>query len=156
MDDITAHSGKKSAKITQNRVSAAASNVKAIYEDLNIEKNKTYTIAFWSKIDVSEGNERSIILVSQFQTSPFSMLLTKNVKLNEHEWKESFVTFNSPNDIDGVISIALWVGASDIDFWIDDFRFFEGELGDEVKSVETFISPYNKRTTTWGYIKSRQ
>ncbi len=87
---------KKSTKITQNRVSAAASNVKAFYENLSIEKSKTYTIAFWSKIDIMEGNERNIILVSQFESSPFSIILTKNIKLDSDIWKEYFVTFNSP------------------------------------------------------------
>lgn len=155
VDDTTSHTGKKSAKISQNRVSAAASNVKAFYKNLNIEKNKTYTVAFWAKIDIKEGNERNIILISQFETSPFSIIFTKNVKLNNDEWKEYLITFNSPDNMEGIITIALWVGASDIDFWIDDFRFFEGGPSDEIKFVETFVNPDNKKSTTWGYIKSR-
>lgn len=81
--------------------------------------------------------------------------MTKNVKLNNEEWKEFFITFNSPKDADGMISIALWVGTSDVDFWIDDFRFFEGEPSDEIRIVENFVNPYNKNSTTWGHIKAR-
>ena len=45
------------------------------------------------------------------------------------------------------------VAQSDVDFWIDDFRFFEGGPGSEIEEEEEAVSPTDKLPVTWGSIK---
>ena len=46
---------------------------------------------------------------------------------------------------------------SDIDFWLDKFRFFEGELKDEIgRDQEEFpVSTKDKLPMTWGKVKAQ-
>jgi len=53
----------------------------------------------------------------------------------------------------------MWVGLSiaqsNVDFWIDDFRFFEGEPWDEKDAdLEKFaVNSMDKLISAWGRIK---
>jgi hypothetical protein len=53
----------------------------------------------------------------------------------------------------------MWVGLSiaqsDVDFWIDDFRFFEGEPWDEkdVDPEKFAVDSVDKLISAWGKIK---
>jgi len=56
----------------------------------------------------------------------------------------------------------MWVGlaiAQDaVDFWLDDFCFFEGELKDELEppggKSESTVNPTGKLAVTWSQIKN--
>jgi len=149
-DDFTAHNGIKSAKIIQSKASANADNVKVYYSTLQIEKNKTYTVAFWAKVDAREGSKRDVVLsVQTINPEPF----LKTITLDSVDWKEYVNVFTFPKDIEGNMRISLFVGLSDVDFWIDDFRFFEGEPTDEIMIGETLVNPKNKMPISWGHIK---
>lgn len=77
----------------------------------------------------------------------------RTVILNGTDWKEYVYTFVSPKDVQGNSWIGLLVGLSDVDFWFDDIRFFEGEPFDEIKGNSTAIRPLNRIVLTWASIK---
>jgi hypothetical protein len=46
--------------------------------------------------------------------------------------------------------------ATCVTFWLDDFRFFEGQLKDEIGREEEFaVDAQGKLSTTWGRLKSQ-
>jgi len=52
--------------------------------------------------------------------------------------------------------VALAIGEQDIDFWIDDFRFFEGLPKDEkVTALPKSVSQMERVASFWGKIKSQ-
>ncbi|MGB9595716.1 MAG: carbohydrate binding domain-containing protein [Candidatus Poribacteria bacterium] len=152
-DDATAHNSKKSAKIIQTKPSANASNVYAYYRDIIIEKSKVYTIAFWAKLDQNEGNEKEIDISIQTLSGIPQRVYLRTIMLNNTDWKEYIYTFISPKDIQGNSWIGLLVGLSDVDFWFDDIRFFEGEPPDEITGEKTGICLSSKFVSTWASIK---
>jgi hypothetical protein len=157
-DDSTAHTGKKSAKIIQTKISVNASNVKILHYNIPFEKSKTYTLAFWAKVDAREGNSREFNLFMGAMDNPITIILNKTVVLDSTEWKEYVYTFTAPDDYDSKIWLSLYVGLSDVDFWIDDVRFFEGELSDEIGNRETIIKLLNRifQSVSWGGVKNPQ
>jgi len=153
VDDVTAHNSKKSAKVIQTKPSANSNNVKVYYRDITIEKAKSYTIAFWAKLDQKEGKEKEIDITIQTISIIPQLVYLKTIVLNSTDWKEYIYTFTSPKDVQGDSWIGFLVGLSDVDFWFDDIRFFEGVPTDEIKENATNISPLNRVISTWGNIK---
>jgi len=134
--------------------SANATNVKVYYDSAPIEKDKVFTVAFWAKLDAAEGNKREVTLYAQTSNVSPNLFFNKDIVLDSTEWKEYIATFIAPKDVEGNIWIGFLVGISDVDFWIDDFRFFEGGPTDEIKTAETVVSPSGKLPATWGGIKA--
>ncbi|MDQ1329406.1 MAG: hypothetical protein QG641_2696 [Candidatus Poribacteria bacterium] len=104
-----------------------------------MEKNKTYTIAFWAKVDVKDGNKRKLALNIQTLDDPPKRVFLKTITLDSVDWKE-YVYVVPPKDLEGPVRIELLVGLSAVDFWFDDFRFFESEPADKMKG-ETIVTP---------------
>ncbi|HGJ64008.1 TPA: hypothetical protein ENS27_01320 [bacterium] len=154
-DNFTSHSGKNSAFVSLKKPSANASNVQILKHNIPFEKSKTYTLKFWAKLDVRDGRFREFDLVMQAMDNPVTILLYETVILDSIDWKEYVYTFKAPDDYNGKIWLGLWVGLSDIDFWIDDIRFFEGEPSDEIGNIETIKKLLNKilSSASWGGIK---
>ena len=55
----------------------------------------------------------------------------------------------------------MWVGLaiaqSDVDFWIDNFRYFEGEPEDDLNRDTPFpVDAREKLATQWGEIKAER
>lgn len=150
-DDSTAYKSKKSAKISQSIASANATNVRAFYNNMPMEKNKTYTIAFWAKVDAKDGNKRELALNIQTLDDLPKQVFLKTITLDSVDWKE-YVYVVPPKDLEGPVRVEFLVGLSNIDFWFDDFRFFEGEPLDETKGA-TMVMPINKIPVSWGEIK---
>ena len=148
-DDSTANKSIKSAKINQSIASANAANVRAFYNNVPMEKNKTYTIAFWAKVDAKDGNKRELALNIQ-TVDTLKQVFIKTITLDSVDWKE-YVYIVPPKDLEEPIRVEFLVGLSAVDFWFDDFRFFEGEPSDEMKD-ETMVTPINKRPVSWGEI----
>jgi hypothetical protein len=150
-DDSTAYKSKKSAKISQSIASANATNVRAFYNNMPMEKNKTYTIAFWAKVDAKDGDKRELALNIQTLDVTPKQIFNKTITLDSVDWKE-YVYVVPPKDLEGPVRVEFLVGLSAVDFWFDDFRFFEGEPSDEIKGV-TMVKPINKMPISWGEIK---
>lgn len=104
-----------------------------------MEKNKTYTIAFWAKVDVKDGNKRKLALNIQTLDDTPKRVFLKTITLDSVDWKE-YVYVVPPKDLEGPVRIELLVGLSAVDFWFDDFRFFESEPADKMKG-ETIVTP---------------
>jgi len=153
VDDATAHNSKKSAKIIQTKPSANSHNVKAYYRDITIEKDKVYTIAFWAKLDQKEGTEKEIDITIQTVSIIPQLVYFETTILDSTDWKEYIYTFKLPKDVQGDSWIGFLVGLSDVNFWFDDMRFFEGVPTDEIKENATNVSPLSRIISTWGNIK---
>jgi hypothetical protein len=117
-------------------------------------------LAFWAKVDAKDGNSRELNLFVGAMDNPSTpfFLDNKPVVLDSTEWKEYVYTFTAPDSYDSKIWLGLYVGLSDVDFWIDDVRFFEGELFDEISNRETIIKLLNRifQSVSWGGAKRPQ
>jgi hypothetical protein len=132
IDDSVAHSGSRSLKVVGIIATGTARNCTARYSLMPAENDRRFTIAFWAKVDAQEGQSREITIYGQMGYE-FSEFYRKPIILDSTDWKEYTDTFVVPSGPTNEIWIGLSVAQSDVDFWIDDFRFFEGEPADEVK-----------------------
>jgi hypothetical protein len=89
----------------------------------------------------------------QTMSSIPQLVYLKTITLDSVDWKEYVYTFASPKDVQGKSWIGLLVGLSDVDFWFDDIRFFEGEPKDELKGNATTVNPSNRIALSWGRVK---
>jgi len=140
-------------KVFETEPSTDAAHVKVYIAGLSVEKDKSYTIAFWAKLDAKEGDNREVIVYAQMQQSPWILFLNQTITLDSTEWKEYVNTFAGTADAKDNVDVGLKVAQSNVDFWIDDFRFFEGAPSDEIKPIETAVKPMGKLPVSWGRIK---
>jgi hypothetical protein len=104
-------------------------------------------------LDQKEGNKRGMDLSMQTTSIVSQLVFLETIALDSVDWKEYVYTFTSPKDVQGNSWIGLLVGLSDVDFWFDDIRFFEGEPKDELKGNATTVNPLNRIVLSWGRIK---
>lgn len=132
-----------------------ASNLQVRYLNIPFDKGKTYTLAFWARLDEREGRFREFDLLMGAMDNPITSLLSEAVMLDSIDWKEYVYTFVAPDDYGGDVWLGFFVGSSDMDFWIDDVRFFEGEPSDEIGNIETIIKLLNRifKSASWGGMK---
>jgi len=88
--------------------------------------------------------------------NPVTNIFIQNVILDSTVWKEYVYTFTPKSEYNGKIWLGLYVGLSEIDFWIDDIRFFEGEFSDEINNNETITKLLRRMLISWGGIKKSQ
>lgn len=150
MDNSTAHTGTKSLKIIGLVATGNALNAKARHEMVPLEKARIFTIAFWAKVDAKEAPLRKVSISLQTSDDLWPGFYNKTLVLDSIEWKEYSDTFlvdvNELNDA----WPGLCIAESDIDFWIDDFRLFEGGTGDEIIGYQKARLP-----GIWGKIKTQ-
>jgi hypothetical protein len=153
IDDSVAHTGKRSLKVVGIIATGTALHAKVRHDSIPVEGGKTFTIAFWAKVDAKEGQSREVDVSAQIQDDPWPGFHSKTILLDSTDWKEYTDTFVVTSDTAETVWVGLSVAQSDVDFWIDDFRFFEGGPTDEIKAVETAASPMGKIPASWGGIK---
>lgn len=124
---------------------------------MSMEQGKKFTIAFWAKVDADEGNSREVTTSVQMQRDPWTGFHSQAIVLDSTDWKEYFDTFTAIAEVEEDMWVGLSIAQSDVDFWIDDFRFFEGDPEDEIGvDPEKFaVSPMMKSASTWGEVKDR-
>ena len=149
IDNSIAHSGNHSLAVIGINATGTPSHSKVRYIALPAEKGKTYTIAFWAKVYAGEGQSRLVEANASMQGKSYS----KEILLDSTEWKEYTYTFSLDTDEDGLIGVGLFVAQSDVDFWIDDFRFFEGTPPDEIKPGQTTVKSAARLPVSWGKIR---
>ena len=112
---------------------------------------KNFTVAFWAKGEKVCEVELSI----QMQHDPWTFYQGGKFMLDK-EWKEYSKTFKSNNDVDRDMWVGLSIAQSDVDFWLDNVRFFEGDLRDEIgrDPKEFSVSSVAKLSLAWGQIKA--
>lgn len=155
VDETIAHSGKKSLKIIGITATGIPWHSKVRYELLPTVKDETLTVAFWAKVDAEQGKWRDVQISAQLENEPWPGFYNWTIQLDSTEWKEYKHTFAVTEDKGDNIWIALSVAQSDVDFWIDDFRLFEGGPEDEIIVDETPVNPDGKVPKSWGDIKNR-
>lgn len=156
VDNTTAHTGKKSLKIIGKKSSGTDWHAKVRCMNSSMEAGKTFTIIFWAKVDEKEGKSRNISTSVQMQRDPWTFYHGIKILLAGNDWAEYVDTFTATDNVDADMWVALAIGESDIDFWIDDFRYFEGLPKDEkVTALPKSVNPTEKVTSFWGEIKSQ-
>ena len=156
VDNSTAHTGKKSLRVIGNKASGTDWHAKIRHMNTSMEAGNKFTIAFLAKVDAKEGNNRNVSTSVQMQHDPWTGYHGVKIFLESTDWVEYFDTFDATADVDADMWVALSVAESDVDFWFDDFRFFEGLPKDEkVVGLPKIAVDYNdKLTATWAKVKS--
>lgn len=90
----------------------------------------TYTVAFWAKVDANNLS-REVRLNIRTQSDPWAGFFARDIVLDSAEWKEYKISFLAEMVTLGDVWVNLSVAQSDVSFWIDDFRFFQGMPADE-------------------------
>ena len=126
-DASEAHAGTKSFKLMASNDKNNYTAATVYYKSVPIETNKTYTIAFWAKVDDSTRKLR-INVKSATSTEVFHSV---DIELNSADWKEYSISFISEGITVPKVEIGLGISKETTTFWVDDLQFFEVTSGDE-------------------------
>ena len=167
-DHSTAQTGNRSLRVVGIVATGKALNAKVRHEAVPAEVGGTFTIAFWAKVDAQEAQSREVDISVQMPDDDWPGFYNRTIVLDSTDWKEYTDTFVlEAEDVPAGVVEEVWVGLcvaeSDVDFWIDDFRFFEGEPADEIREpenepedmVQEAVIRWGKLAATWGSIKRR-
>ena len=116
-----------------------------------VEQNEEYTMSAWLKAEDIRNARFHIFDVAG--GAPWFTFLSEEVAIDT-EWTEYYGTFDAAQSSTNV-SISVRVGESDINVWVDDIKFYEGEyvpteLEEEPKMA---VRAGGKLATVWGNIK---
>jgi hypothetical protein len=150
LDKKEFHGGKQSLKVIGVKASGTDWHAKVRHDSTSMKGGKNYTAAFWAKAEKS----RAVSLSVQLQHDPWTFFQGGNFDLTQ-EWAEYSKTFGAPQDIDRDMWVGLAIAQSDVSFWLDDFRFWEGEFKDEIKAEPTpqAVEAGGKLAVQWADIR---
>ncbi|MDA1192812.1 MAG: carbohydrate binding domain-containing protein [Candidatus Poribacteria bacterium] len=149
LDKNEAHTGKQSLRVIGVTATGTAWHAKIRHESTSMENGEEYTVAFWAKADKS----RPVSLSVQMQHDPWTTYAGNNWILT-NEWAEHTFTFNATADVERDMWVGLSLAESDVSFWVDDFRFWEGGINDEKDAEPRSVEPGDKLPVSWGTMKS--
>ena len=155
IDSSEVHSGSNSLKIVGIFATGVPSHTRLNHDLVTVEGGKAFTIAFWAKVDGNEAQSRMVDINTQMESHPWPGFYKETIVLDSTDWKEYTHTFVVTAGESERMWFGLAVAESDVDFWVDDLRFFEGGPFDEIGLNETPVSPASKLRVSWGRIKSR-
>lgn len=137
-------------------VQATGTNWHAKIKQLNVsmQGGKEYTVIFWARAEKS----RQVSVNIQIQQDPWDFLQGGDIQLTGQEWEEYQLTFLASRDIERQMWVGLSIAQSDVDFWLDNFRFFEGQPDDEIPLDGELqsVDAKQKLTTQWASVKSKR
>ena len=147
IDKKDAIEGRKAVHIEID-VASDFHTVRIEQEGHQIEGNQEYTFSVWLKAE-EERPGRLVIWGAEPQFQ-----LDEEIAIGT-EWAEYHGFFDAT--IDGVVSISVRVGDSDVDVWVDNVKFYEGEyIPTEIDEELRAVRPGNdKLSTNWGAIKTQ-
>jgi len=153
--DKDGHNGGNCLKVIGVIASGTGWHAKIRYESMSMEANEPFTIAFWARVDAEEGTSREVSTSVQEQHDPWTGWHGATINLTSTDWTEYTDTFTATADVEADMWVGLSIAQSDIDFWIDDFRFFEGQPDDEITEElpDMSVNPAAKLASTWGGVK---
>ena len=142
--------GNKSLKIIGVKATGTAWHAKIKQRDVSMEKGEEYTVIFWARSE----KPRQVTLSVQMQHDPWTFWQGGNIDLLGPEWQEYFITFIAKDTVVNDMWVGLSIAQSDVDFWLDNFRYFEGEPKDDLSRDELFpVDAKDKLTTQWASVK---
>ncbi|MBT3269333.1 hypothetical protein HN371_19460 [Candidatus Poribacteria bacterium] len=150
LDDSESHTGDQSMKIIGNTASGTDWHAKVRHDSASMKGGEDYTVAFWAKATKA----RPVSLSIQLQHDPWTSFQGGDWTLIE-EWAEYTRTFLAPVDNDRDMWVGLSLADSDVDFWLDDFRFWQGELKDEIGAdpATRSVDAHGKLSLRWAGMK---
>lgn len=150
LDKTTFHSGKQSLKVIGVKASGTDWHAKIRHEGTSMKGGRDYTVAFWAKAE----KPRTVSLSVQLQHDPWDFFQGGDFNLTK-EWVEYTKTFTAPKDIDRDMWVGLAIAKTAETFWVDDFRFWEGKLDDEIapEPKPRAVAPQGKLSLTWAALK---
>lgn len=153
IDKSNPQHGKQSLKIVGHKATGTAWHAKVKQRDVSMKSGETYTVIFWARSE----KPREVTLSVQMQHDPWTFYQGGAINLLGPEWMEYHITFQSGADVERDMWVGLSIAQSDEDFWIDNFRYFEGEPEDDLNRETPFpVNPKEKLATQWGEIKSER
>ena len=142
--------GNKSLKVIGVKATGTAWHAKVKQRDVSMEKGEEYTVIFWARSE----KPRQVSLSVQMQDDPWTFWQGGNIDLLGPEWQEYFITFIAKDTVVNDMWVGLSIAQSDVDFWLDNFRYFEGEPKDDLSRDEPFpVDAKEKLTTQWASVK---
>ena len=145
--------GDKSLKVIGVKATGTAWHAKIKQRDVSMEKGEEYTVIFWARSE----KPRQVTLSIQMQQDPWTFWQGGNIDLLGPEWQEYFITFIAKDTVVNDMWVGLSIAQSDVDFWLDNFRYFEGEPKDDLSRDEPFpVDAKEKLTTQWASVKGNR
>ena len=151
IDKANPQHGKQSLKVIGHKATGTGWHAKVRQTDASMKAGETYTVIFWARSE----KIRLVGLNLQMQHAPWTFYQGGDITLLGPEWTEYHITFNATHDVERDMWVGLAIAQSDVDFWIDNFRFFEGDPEDDLNRDSPFpVDAKEKLATRWGEIKS--
>ncbi len=145
--------GKQSLKVIGHKATGTAWHAKVRQKDASMKSGETYTVIFWARSE----KPREVQLSVQMQHDPWTFYQGGAINLLGPDWMEYHITFNSTADVERDMWVGLSIAQSDEDFWIDNFRYFEGEPEDDLNRDTPFpVDAKEKLATKWGEVKTER
>ena len=154
IDNREAQHGDKSLKVIGVIATGTDWHAKVTQMDVSMKGGREYTIIFWARAE----EPRVVSINIQLQRDPWTTFHGNGKVFNlTEEWEEFSFTFLAGVDIDRDMWVGLAIAQSDVDFWLDNFRYFEGEPKDDLTLDEPFVvDAKEKLTTQWASVKNER
>lgn len=148
IDNTEVHGGDNALFVDVNSVPANPWDSGIKYtQDVAFTQGTEYTWALFMKGEAP----RVVNMKPELDADPFTGYgeTAQNITT---DWEEYHVTFTPDANV-APASLTLHTGASDIGFWVDDVRFYEGPFtpGDDPTAVDA----KGKLATSWASLKKR-
>ena len=154
IDEDNPQHGDKCLKVIGVKATGTNWHAKVKQLNMSMKGGKEYTVIFWARAEES----RQVSINVQIQQNPWDFLQGGDIQLTGQEWEEYKLTFVASRDVQRQMWVGLAIAQSDIDFWLDNFRFFEGQPEDELSpdGEPQPVDAKEKLTTQWGTVKSKR
>jgi hypothetical protein len=138
--------GNSSVYINIDSVAGTSAWHLSLYQEGHeLEEGKTYTLAFWGKAE----EPRPVAIYVEQADDPWDEYGRLEVEVNE-EWLEYWTTF--PASAAGPVWPRIALGTSDVNIWVDNVRFYEGEYVED-PGMESAVGSTGRLPTTWAGMK---
>ncbi len=129
-----AHHRKQALKVIGYLSTCCGFHAKVKQATTEMIPNKRYTMRFWAFAE----SPRIVFLTIYGKQDPWKIYYEEAISLIGQKWKVYQTTFTfhegafAKRDAREGIWVAISMGNSEVDFYLDDFRFFEGEPEDNL------------------------
>jgi len=141
-----ASKGSKSVYINISSVAGTSAWHLSLYQEgLLLVAGQTYTLSSWAKAE----ELRPVVLYVEQAADPWDEYGRASIEANT-QWQEYWTTFTAT--MAGAVWPRIALGESDVNIWVDNVRFYEGEYVEDA-GPETAVNPAGKSAMTWAGIK---